>query len=118
MPLFGIVKTLDTRNKIVSAGEARQIAGARSARWITGSFDPLLAEHAASISSTKKSGELLIVEVANPPEPLLPQRARAELIAGLASVDYVVISEKQIPTDDVSAHFVDHVRRRAHGAKA
>jgi bifunctional ADP-heptose synthase (sugar kinase/adenylyltransferase) len=83
---------VDTRTKIVSAAEAGLIAAA-GAIVVTGYFDPLLAAHAERLAELKRE-ELrpLIVAIADPENPILPSRARAELVAGLAVVDYVVES--------------------------
>ena len=44
-------------------------------------------------------GKLLAVEVTEPIRPILAQRARAELVAALQMVDYVVLSDKP-PSDE------------------
>ena len=87
--------------------------------WFTGHFDPVLAEHAALLHQAASDGRVLIVEVTNPPRPLLAQRARAELIAALADVNYVVISDRETPAPDmeITRRFVQHVRERSNGAK-
>ncbi|MGA2216104.1 MAG: hypothetical protein ABSH31_22720, partial [Bryobacteraceae bacterium] len=82
---------LDTRSKIISLHEIKTLKD-RTARWISGHFDPLLAEHVARLRQARQPGTLLVVEVTNPARPLLSQRARAELVAALAMVDYVVLS--------------------------
>lgn len=61
-------------------------------------------------------GQQLIVEVTNPPSPLLSQRARAELVAGLACVDYVVLGQVESPDDETTRQFIQHVRERVNGA--
>jgi bifunctional ADP-heptose synthase (sugar kinase/adenylyltransferase) len=115
---------LDTRTKIVSLAEARRAAAQRKARWFTGYFDPLVAEHLQMLRNAAKQDELLIVQIMDPPRPLLPARARAELVAGLDRVDYVVepAANEEIspaPDDDIRRHFIDNVRRRASdGARA
>jgi len=110
---------LDTRTKIISADQAREIAEHNATDWFTGTFDPLLAEHAALIQTAARPGRTLIVEVINPPQPLLAQRARAELVAALADVDYVVMTDRQCAVSDpeITRRFVEHVRRRSNGAK-
>lgn len=82
---------MDTRTKIVSVAEAGRIAGA-GAVVVTGYFDPLLAAHAERLAGLKREGRPLMVAIADPENPILPARARAELVAGLAVVDYVVES--------------------------
>jgi len=59
---------------------------------VTGYFDPLLAAHAERLAELKAEGRPLIAAIADPENPILPARARAELVAGLAVVDYVVES--------------------------
>ena len=111
---------LDTRTKIVSAGEARDIAQRNATRWVIGYFDPLLAEHTALLHAEVRPDQLLIVEIIDPPHPLLTRRARAELVAALADVNYVVMSDRQADAidADVTRRLMDHVRQRSNGAKA
>lgn len=86
---------MDTRDKILTLEEAAAAID-RSGKLtvIAGHFDPMTAEHARRIA--KLRGELsgntsrIAVIVTDPPEPILPQRARAELVAALHAVDYVV----------------------------
>ncbi len=82
---------MDTRTKIVSAAEAGRIAAA-GATVVTGYFDPLLAAHAERLIALKRAGLPLLVAVADPENPILPARARAELLAGLVVVDHVAES--------------------------
>lgn len=58
---------------------------------VTGYFDPVTAAHAVRLSELRRNGEQLVVAISDPPDPLLPARARAELLAALKAVDYVVI---------------------------
>jgi bifunctional ADP-heptose synthase (sugar kinase/adenylyltransferase) len=83
---------LDTRSKIVTAEEACERLAGRPAQWLSGHFDPLLAEHVRRLRECAAPGSLLVVEITNPPRPLLAQRARAELAAALNMVDYVVLA--------------------------
>jgi bifunctional ADP-heptose synthase (sugar kinase/adenylyltransferase) len=53
------------------------------------------------------------VEVTDPPQPLLAQRARAELVAALAIVDYVVLGDEDAGADaDISERFIERVLQR------
>lgn len=52
--------------------------------------------------------QILIVVITNPPRPLLPQQARAELVAALAAVDYVVLGEA-VDDPQITSDFIDHV---------
>jgi bifunctional ADP-heptose synthase (sugar kinase/adenylyltransferase) len=110
---------LDTRSKIVPPEQARQQLGDKSACWVTGHFDPLLAEHVRRLSEHVARGRLLVVEITNPARPLLPQRARAELVAALSMVDYVVLGNGTANTPAIDAsvtqRFMENVLRRHRG---
>jgi len=82
---------LDTRKKILTLDEAVEVID-RSGKLtvIVGHFDPVTAAHAHRISGLLGNTDRLAVVVTDPPEPVLPQRARAELMAALQAVDYVV----------------------------
>jgi glycerol-3-phosphate cytidylyltransferase-like family protein len=81
----------------VGEAEARRIAG--QATVVRGYFDPLLAWHAERLEQVKRGGMRLLVVIASPGNPILPGRARAELVAGLRVVDYV--TEANIETIDM-----------------
>lgn len=100
---------MDTRTKIVPAEEAERIV-AEGATVISGYFDPLLASHAERLQELKRDGAELLVLIAEPDEPILPARARAELVAGLRVVDYVCESSDGI-TPEVSIEQEDRRRR-------
>jgi bifunctional ADP-heptose synthase (sugar kinase/adenylyltransferase) len=101
---------LDTRSKIVPLPEIQERLQDHAAQWISGHFDPLLAEHVGRLRQAREHGSRLVVEVTNPARPLLPQRARAELVAALAMVDYVVLGAEQPAADsDLTEHFINHV---------
>jgi bifunctional ADP-heptose synthase (sugar kinase/adenylyltransferase) len=117
---------MDTRTKIVPVSEALRIAQA-GAIVVSGYFDPLIAEHAERLRELKREGRALIVAIAEPQNPILPARARAELLAGLATVDHVVESAEHL-TIDVRLEEEDtrrldaliehvHARNSAGGAK-
>ncbi|HEX5227392.1 MAG TPA: hypothetical protein VFW44_06760 [Bryobacteraceae bacterium] len=104
---------MDTRTKIIESSELEPRLGGRPARRVSGHFDPLLAGHVRRIAQASESGRALVVEVTNPPRPLLPQRARAELVAALSMVDFVVLSESGQAMDaDLTERFVEHVLDR------
>jgi hypothetical protein len=107
---------LDTRTKIISFDEAAGIACERGARWVAGEFDPLLAEHARRLRGLVEEGKALIVVVTDPADPLLPLRARAELVAALADVSYVVMAD---PVDRGLTHgLMELIVRRNAGEPA
>ena len=104
---------LDTRTKIVPLHELQERLQNRAAHWLSGHFDPLLAEHVRRLAQQRQPGQLLVVQVTNPAKPLLAQRARAELVAALSMVDFVVLGDTATGMDtDISERFVDHVLDR------
>ena len=81
--------------------------------WVSGHFDPLLAEHARRLAQIREPGRPLVVEVTNSAQPLLAQRARAELVAALGLVDFVVLGESESATDaGITERFVELVLDR------
>ena len=108
---------LDTRSKIVPLDQIQTLQD-RTARWISGHFDPLLAEHVRRLAQAREPGRLLLVEVTNPAQPLLGQRARAELVAALSVVDLVVLGDEGSGVDaDIGGRFIEHVLER-HGQES
>ena len=104
---------LDTRSKIIPLHEIGERLQGRAAQWISGHFDPLLAEHVGRLRQAREPGSLLVIEVTDPARPLLPQRARAELVAALSMVDYVVCGDGGSATDaDLTERFINHVLER------
>jgi hypothetical protein len=79
---------LDSRTKIIDAAQAAGIAQS-GATVVSGSFDPMVASHAERLAALKQEGRPLLVLITTPPSPILDSRARAQLVAGLAAVDYV-----------------------------
>ena len=114
---------MDTRTKIVSSLEASRIAG-QGATVVIGYFDPMLASHADQLKALKQTGHPLLVAIADPEHPILPTRARAELVAGLAVVDHVVESASSLKPDaDLRAghdrkldQLIQHVQSRQRAA--
>jgi glycerol-3-phosphate cytidylyltransferase-like family protein len=69
---------------------AKALDGSNNLTVFVGHFDPLTVEHARQLIQAHRSSGLTVVIVTDPPEPILPQRARAELAAALHAVDYVI----------------------------
>jgi len=102
---------VDTRAKIVDAVQARLLAN-KGATVVSGYFDPLVASHAERLAELKRERVPLLVLIATPDDEILPARARAELVAGLAVVDYVCET-----ADDVAPHLSlerEHTERLVH----
>ena len=110
---------MDTRNKIVSA----QDAAARMphmAFLVSGWFDPLLAVHAARIDEIPEQFAVVVL-IVDPPDPLLPARARAELVAALHRVELVILDDARSLTPalrleeeeaEMRTQFLEHVGER------
>jgi len=124
---------VDTRSKIITVEAAIALAGGgRPTLLVTGPFDVLLAVHLGELACARESlpDAVLLVAITEPPQPLLNTRARAEMVAALAMVDYVVSLEEPhiesllaaFPPDRIvrleAAHqqhmreLIEHVRRR------
>ena len=99
---------MDTRDKIISRGglhdvlEEHRRAGRRIV-FAHGVFDLLHAGHVRYLRAARDEGDLLVVAIHSDASarqlkgagrPILPEMARAELVAALAVVDYVTIFEE------------------------
>jgi bifunctional ADP-heptose synthase (sugar kinase/adenylyltransferase) len=84
---------VDTRSKIVTLEEAQALA--RPVAVVSGSFDVLCAEHARELQDARNraAGGALLVAVLPSAAGVLGQRARAEMVAALRMVDYVVTAD-------------------------
>lgn len=90
---------LETRTKIVDWESALDRARERRTVVVTGYFDPLLAEHARRLKEIRTGFDRVIVLLSEPPAPLVDARARAELVAALDMVDYVVLPQRRASSD-------------------
>ena len=108
---------MDTRGKILSTESAIEAAcgvrqQGRNLTVVTGYFDVLLAAQAKELEAAGLVGGCLMVVLLPRAQSLLSQRARAEVVAGLSMVDYVVTGI----TDDLESFLrrlsADHVISR------
>lgn len=102
------------RDKIILRHEARALGErlrgeSKRIAFANGCFDVLHVGHVRYLTAARQQGDVLVVgvnsdrvlgELKGPGRPLLDERARAELVAALESVDYVVIF------DDLTAEAV------------
>jgi bifunctional ADP-heptose synthase (sugar kinase/adenylyltransferase) len=97
---------VDTRTKILDGGAAAVAAEAarragKTVKLVSGTFDPLLAAHARRLREIAGEGAVLFAAIREPAKPLLPAHARAELVAALGVVDYVVLGDAPLQPDEV-----------------
>jgi len=91
---------MDTRNKIIdpecAAAAVRELrARGAPVKVVTGYFDVVVAGHVRRLREIAHESGTLFVVVVDPPEPVLSRDARAELVAALGMVDYVVPAGEQ-----------------------
>ena len=78
---------LDTRSKIITVEQA---AGRSVESLVVGYFDPVVAAHVSRLLALKVP---VTVSLLDPPEEILPARARAELVAALSCIETVIIGD-------------------------
>lgn len=102
------IKTLDEIRAIVRGLQAR---GGRVA-FTNGCFDLLHRGHVRYLAAARGLADLLVVGVngdasvralKGPDRPILPAAERAEVLAGLAAVDYVLIFDEADPGRVIAA---------------
>jgi bifunctional ADP-heptose synthase (sugar kinase/adenylyltransferase) len=72
-----------------AARQAR--AAGKRVKLVTGYFDPLLAAHARRLRDVADPESVLVAVIREPERPILAARARAELVAALATIDFVIL---------------------------
>ena len=99
------------RNNIISISELDALVtslrrGGKTIVTTNGAFDMLHIGHLRALKKSKTFGDVLIVGVnsdlsvkdyKSPDRPIIPEDERAELVAALACVDYVVIFNERDP---------------------
>ena len=114
---------MDTKQKVVTLKELTKIVAdlkKQGKKIVTtnGAFDILHIDHKTLLEESKLLGNILIVGVNSDASvrqyksdlrPILPQRERAELVAALFCVDYVVIFDDPAPIN-----FLELVRPDIH----
>ncbi len=109
--------TLQARDKIL--GREAVLREVRAARrrgervvFTNGCFDLLHIGHVRSLEQANRLGDRLVVAInrdasvrilKGPPRPLIPARQRAELVAALTSVDWVVLFSAATPLSLIQA---------------
>jgi glycerol-3-phosphate cytidylyltransferase-like family protein len=83
---------MDTLSKILTLESALALEPARPLAVVAGLFDVLRAAHARDLAEVRRgtSAGTLMAVVLPHPDAVLSQRARAEMVAGLRVIDYVL----------------------------
>lgn len=85
---------MDTRSKIVSLREALSATSGKRTAIVSGYFDPLQVEHALRLREIRAGHECVVVLLTDPPAPVLDSFSRAQLVAALDMIDYVVLPQE------------------------
>lgn len=99
---------ISPQNKILDWNSARQFAGRcrreeKKLVLANGCFDLLHGGHVSYLESARELGDALLVginsdaserAIKGPGRPIVPERERAELVAGMGAVDAVVIFDE------------------------
>jgi rfaE bifunctional protein nucleotidyltransferase chain/domain len=84
----------------------RARAEGRTVVWTNGCFDLLHAGHVRNLQAARRLGDLLVVgvnsdgsvrQLKGPHRPIIPADQRAEVLAALECVDYVIIFDEPTP---------------------
>lgn len=109
--------SLLTAGKILSLDNLRHALqrprrAGRKVVFTNGCFDLLHPGHIASLERAKNLGDILVVglnsdgsvrRLKGAPRPILPERARLEVVAALECVDYVVLFRDDTPLQLIAA---------------
>ncbi len=99
---MGEVTTLEALRPRLAAARAE----GKTVAFANGHFDFLHVGHLRYLEAARREADLLVVGVngdasvarlKGPGRPIVPAAERAELLAGLATVDYVVVFEEDSP---------------------
>jgi len=96
--------------QLKSLGESLRDAG-RNVVWTNGCFDILHLGHVRSLQAARDLGDVLVVglnsdasvrRLKGPERPIFAELERAEMLAALACVDYVVVFDESTPEASLS----------------
>jgi D-glycero-beta-D-manno-heptose 1-phosphate adenylyltransferase len=110
------VRTASSMGKIISQDElvqltAREKRAGRRVIFTNGCFDLLHPGHVRCLAEARALGDVLVVAINSdrsvrgnkgPERPLVAEQDRAEVLAALASVDYVTIFDEPTPRELIS----------------
>ncbi len=107
-------KVVDRATAVAKVAEARR-AGKRVV-FTNGCFDLMHVGHVRYLAAARAAGDLLVVAInadesvhrlKGPERPLVPEAARAEVLAALAAVDYVTVFAEDTPAEVIAALLPD-----------
>jgi len=108
---------MDLLSKIKSCGELAPIlfslrAAGQVVVFTNGCFDLLHAGHVRYLAAARREGDILVVglnsdrsvrDIKGDTRPILPESERAQVLAGLAAVNYVVLFDEPDPLRLITA---------------
>ncbi len=107
-------KVVDRATAVAKVTEARR--GGKRVVFTNGCFDLMHVGHVRYLAAAREAGDLLVVAINDdasvrrlkgPERPLVPEGARAEVLAALAAVDYVTIFGEDTPAEVIAALLPD-----------
>jgi D-beta-D-heptose 7-phosphate kinase/D-beta-D-heptose 1-phosphate adenosyltransferase len=108
---------MELSSKIIACSQLAPIlrglrAGGKVVVFTNGCFDLLHAGHVRYLAAARRQGDILVVglnsdrsvrDIKGEPRPILPESERAEVLAGLAAVNYVVLFDEPDPLRLITA---------------
>ena len=108
---------MDLSSKVKSCSELAPIlrglrASGQVVVFTNGCFDLLHAGHVRYLAAARREGDILVVglnsdrsvrDIKGDPRPILPESERAQVLAGLAAVNYVVLFDEPDPLRLITA---------------
>ena len=100
----------------------RESRGPRRVVFTNGCFDVLHPGHIQTLEAARSLGDLLVVGVNSdrsvgalkgPGRPVIPESERAEILAALEAVDFVVIFDSETPRELIAALLPDVLAKGA-----
>ncbi len=118
---------VESRKKIVSLPQLKRTLAQLRRRgkkiaFTNGCFDILHLGHVQYLEKAKSAGDVLVVglnsdasvrRIKGPKRPVLPQKERAGILAGLASIDFIVFFNEDTPAQLIKAIVPDVLTKGA-----
>ena len=106
---------IPAREKVVNRQELAELLrrprGGKTVVFTNGCFDILHVGHVRALEAARAFGDILVVGVNSdasvqrlkgPKRPIVPERERAEMVAALGMVSYVIIFDEDLPNESVA----------------